>query len=113
MTASRKSDEAEGRASLNYADESDDVRSLLSEDGADFVAADAQNSNGNAATQKNSPWTRMMAALGWGHPAEHLPYYALQQRGRPAHPKPRSRGCVGPCLRYFIAYASPLTWNDS
>ena len=100
-----KADEAEGRASLAYQDESDDVRSLLSDDGRDFAAADA-NARENVNAQKRTPWARMMTRLGWGRPAEQLPYYALQQRGRAAQTKPRSRRGIGPCLRYFIAYVS-------
>ena len=103
MKVASKSDEAEGRASLDYQDESDDVQSLLSDDGRDLVAADA-NSRENPESRKKTPWVRMLAALGWSRPTEHLPYYALEQRGRATHPKPRSRRCIGSCLRYFIAY---------
>jgi hypothetical protein len=102
MDAASKADEAEGRAS--YQDESDDVRSLLSDDAADFATADA-NARENANTLEHTPWTRLLATLGWRRPAEQLPsYYALEQRGRVAHPKPRSRRYCGPCLRYFLAY---------
>jgi hypothetical protein len=101
MHASSKSDAVEDRSS--YQDDSDDVRSLLSEDGRDFAATDA-NSREKADAQKRSPWMMVMASLGWSRPAEDLPYYALQRGGRSEHPKPRSRRCCSPCLRYFIAY---------
>ena len=95
-----KSEEADGRSSFAYQDESDDVQSLLS-DGA--RTPDPSTLRENPELRRKTLWVRVLAALGVTRATDHLPYYELQRR-----PKQRSRRCLGSCLRYFIAYA-PLT----
>ena len=108
MNVSIKPEEAEGRTSLAYQDESDDGQSLLSNDGRDVTRVEMPNPRENPVSWKKTPWVRALAALGLRRGIDDLPYYKLQERSRTAHSKPRSRRCMGSCLRYFIAYVPSL-----
>jgi hypothetical protein len=108
MNISNKSEEVAGRTSLAYQDDSDDGQSLLSDDGREVANADRINPRGASELRKKTPWGRILGAFGFRRATDHLPYYALQPRGQPTRPKPRSRRRIGSCLRYFIAYVPSL-----